>query len=154
VASDIATALIAAAGGLIVAGASYWFTKKRERDAELRKEKLNHYKELVASMGRIIANESTSDDQREFARASNNLSLVASQSVLAAFREFRLAIGANSVPQTQDRHDTLLTQLLREIRKDLAVTPRDDSRLQIALWSSGVQPQVDVKRDSQRARSK
>jgi LPXTG-motif cell wall-anchored protein len=92
VASDIATALIAAAGGLIVAGASYWFTKKRERDAELRKEKLNHYKELVASIGRIIANESTDEDQREFARASNNLNLVASQSVLAAFREFRLAI--------------------------------------------------------------
>lgn len=39
---SIATSLIATSGAIIVAGASYWFTKKREREAVLRREKLAH----------------------------------------------------------------------------------------------------------------
>lgn len=45
-AADLLTAIVTASGAVAVAvavaGASYWFTKKRERDAELRKEKLEH----------------------------------------------------------------------------------------------------------------
>jgi len=45
-AAEIVTALIAASGAVVLAGASYWFTKKREREGELRKEKLDHYKDF------------------------------------------------------------------------------------------------------------
>ena len=41
--ATVIAALIAALGGVAVAGATYWFTKQRERDAEWRKEKLEHY---------------------------------------------------------------------------------------------------------------
>lgn len=40
---EIVTALIASGGAIVLAGASYWLTKKREHDGELRKEKLEHY---------------------------------------------------------------------------------------------------------------
>jgi hypothetical protein len=157
-AAEIATALIAASGALLVAGAgaaaSYLFTKKREREAELRKEKLEHYKDLVASMSGIIAAETTDDGQRDFSRACNKLNLVASQPVLAALREFRLAIHVGSSPLTQDRHDDLLSQLFREIRKYLAISPRDDdSFLRVGLWAAGVPPQKTGKQE-QRVRPK
>ena len=60
-AADVVTALIAASGAVILAGATYWLTKKREREAELRKEKLEHYKDLVASLSGIISGEGTPD---------------------------------------------------------------------------------------------
>lgn len=44
--AEIIAPLIAASGEIVLAGATYWFTKKREREAELRKEKLEHYKTL------------------------------------------------------------------------------------------------------------
>ena len=58
-AGGIVAALVTAAGGLIIAGASYWFTKQRDREAELRREKLGYYKELRASFSGIIAAERT-----------------------------------------------------------------------------------------------
>jgi len=77
--AEITTALIAASGAVVLAGASYWFTKKREREAELRKEKLEHYKDFVASLSGIVSGESTPEGQRAFSRACNKLNLVAPQ---------------------------------------------------------------------------
>lgn len=74
---EVATALIAVSGAIILAGASYWLTKKRERDAELRREKLEHYKDFVASLSGIISGEATPESQRAFSRACNKLNLVA-----------------------------------------------------------------------------
>jgi len=47
-AAEIVTACIAASSAIVLAGATYWFTKQREREAELRKEKLEHYKDFVS----------------------------------------------------------------------------------------------------------
>lgn len=66
----------------LLAGATYWFTKKREREAELRKEKLEQ--EFVASLSGIVSGEGTPDGQRAFACACNKLNLVALQRVVKA----------------------------------------------------------------------
>ena len=80
--ADIATALITAGGASILAVVTYGLTKKREREAVLRAERLAHYKDFVASLSGIITSEDTPDGQRAFARACNNLNLVAPQRVL------------------------------------------------------------------------
>lgn len=49
-AAEIVTACIAASSTIVLAGATYWFTKQREREAELRKEKLERYKDFVSSL--------------------------------------------------------------------------------------------------------
>src|SRR5712691_11954602 len=90
--ATVIAALSAAFGGIAIAGATYWFTKQRERDAEWRKEKLEHYKTFVVALGGTISGESTSEGQRAFARACNNLNLVAPQTVIEALREFQQEI--------------------------------------------------------------
>ena len=140
-ASEIATALIAAAGAVVLAGASYWFTKKREREAELRKEKLDHYKEFVASLSGILSAEATPEGQRAFARASNKLNLVAPQQVLEALQEFQREIRVSNSERSIERHDKAMSTLFYEIRKDLNITPRDNlATFQVGLWASGVPP--------------
>ena len=140
-AAEIVTALIAASGAVVLAGATYWFTKKREREAELRKEKLEHYKDFVASLSGIISGESTPEGQRAFARACNKLNLVAPQAVVKALQDFQHEIKVSNSNRSNERHDRLMSKLFHEMRKDLQVTPKDkDSSFVFGLWASGEPP--------------
>jgi L-asparaginase/Glu-tRNA(Gln) amidotransferase subunit D len=139
--ATIVAALIASFGGIAVAGATYWFTKQRERDAEWRKEKLEHYKAFVLALGGTIAGESTAEGQRLFARACNNLNLVAPQAVIEALGEFRQEITVSNPSKSMARHDALLAKLFYEIRRDLRIAPSDQAEtFRIGLWASGVKP--------------
>ena len=140
-AAEVVTALIATSGAIALAGATYWFTKKREREAELRKEKLEHYKDFVASLSGIVSGEGTPDAQRAFARACNKLNLVAPQAVVKALQDFQQEIKVSNSQRSLARHDRLMSNLFHEMRKDLLVTPRDsDSSFIFGLWSSGAPP--------------
>lgn len=132
-------ALIAAVGSVLVAAATYWLTKKQERNAELRKEKLEHYKAFIASLSGILVKESSPEGQKAFALACNNMLLFAPQAVLEALRSFQEETRTSNPNRQNDRHDELLSILLLEIRKDLNVRPKDKAKIFKAwLWSSGV----------------
>ena len=136
--ADIATALIAAGAATIMAVLTYGLTKKREREADLRKERLAHYKDFVASLSGIIDGEGTPDGQRAFARACNNLNLVAPQPVIQALQAFQEETRAANPNRTRAQHDQLLSKLLYQIRKDLGVWPKDSADFKVGLWASGV----------------
>ncbi|WP_386066289.1 hypothetical protein ACFJIW_17350 [Tahibacter sp. UC22_41] len=150
-AADIATALIAAGGATILAVVTYGLTKKREREADLRKERLAHYKDFIASLSGVITGEDTPDGQRAFARACNNLNLVAPQQVIQALQTFQDEIRASNTNKNRERHDQLLSRLLFEIRRDLGIWPKDSQDFKVELWASGSHtnqppqvPQVDA----------
>ena len=133
--------LIAASGAVVLAGVTYWFTKKREREAELRKEKLEHYKEFVLALSGVISGEGTPEGQKGFARACNKLNLVAPQAVIRALQDFQKAIKPGN-DTNRALHDKLLSSLLYEMRKDLQITPKDkDTSFVFGLWASGVPPE-------------
>lgn len=138
---EIANAVIVSSGAIVLAVVTYWFTKKRERDAELRKERLEHYKEFVASLSGIIAGESTKEGQQRFSLACNKLNLVAPQVVIAALQDYQNGIKQSGTCKTLQQHDELLSKLMYEMRKDLRIAPADDiNKILFRLWSSGVTP--------------
>lgn len=134
----VLTSVISAAGALLVAVAGYVFTKRAERESKWREEKLAHYKEFVASLSGIIDNEGTPDGQVRFARACNDILLFAPQRVIEALDQFRDEIRVSNASKSLERHDALLTRLLRAIRKDLGVRPADTATFRARLWASGV----------------
>ncbi|HSY52716.1 MAG TPA: hypothetical protein VLC46_28205 [Thermoanaerobaculia bacterium] len=135
----VITAFISATAALLVAVAGYVLTKRAERDAAWRNEKMNHYKEFVASLTGIIKDESTAEGQQRFARASNDILLFAPQSVLKALQLFHNEVGSSNPNQTKERHDALLAKLLFEVRRDLGISPADDpATFEVHLWASGV----------------
>lgn len=134
----IVTAIISLVGGLFVAAVTYWFTKQREREAEWRKEKLAYYKAFVESLSGTVEGDSTSDGQRAFAKACNNLLLFAPQPVIEALDAFRNEIRVSNPNRTLGQHDNLLAMLLFEIRQDVGVFPADNpSTFRPKLWASG-----------------
>jgi len=137
--------LIGLVWSVLLAGITYWFTKQRERDAELRKEKLEHYKDFVASLSGIISGEATAENQRAFSLASNKLMLVAPQKVIEALRGFQQEIKVTNLNKSIDRHDELMSQLFYEMRKDLGISPSDDfGTFKVGLWAAGVRPDAKV----------
>lgn len=137
---EIATAVVTASGAIAVAGASYWFTKKREREAELRKEKLEHYKDFVACLSGVISAEGTPEGQRAFSRACNKLNLVAPQQVLEALQKFQAEIKISNPDRNPEQHDKLMSKLFLEMRRDLSISDDDPGTFRVGLWAAGVPP--------------
>lgn len=132
------TAVIGLVGSLAVAAATYWLTKRREREAEWRKEKLGYYKAFVESLSGIVEGDASPDGQRLFAKTTNSLLLFAPQPVITALNAFRHEIRASNQNRTQEEHDRLLAQLLLAIRRDVGVSPADQpAAFKPVLWSSG-----------------
>ncbi|EPE4144133.1 hypothetical protein [Yersinia intermedia] len=136
---EIVTTVIASSTALVVAVVGYWFTKKREREAELRKERLAHYKELVSSLSDILEGDNNLQGQKRFAVACNNLNLVAPASVIKALQAFQDETKSSNPSRTFERHDELLSLLLVEMRRDLNISPDGESRLTFRLWAPGKQ---------------
>ena len=136
--TSVLVAVISAAASLAVAAITFWLTKQKEREAEWRQQKLEHYREFLDALSGTVGTDSTPEAQRRWARAANIIGLVASQRVLAALREFQNAIArSNPNPLIKD-HDLKLNQLMLAIRADLGVAPDDEpDHFSFRLWCSG-----------------
>lgn len=124
--STILVAVISGAAALAVAALSYAFNKQRDREAEWRKLKLDHYKEYVAALSGVVGQRSTAQSQARYSDAVNSMVLIAPPAVLRALYEFQDEIRVSNQNKSPQRHDETLAALLREIRRDVHPrTPRD-----------------------------
>jgi hypothetical protein len=129
--------MAAACGSLALAALSYFFTKQRERDAELRRENLDHYKAYVASLSGIISGQSSLEGQKEYAQAFNNLHLFAPQAVIDALHEYQRELDPSNSKRSRERQLEMYTKLMFEIRRDLNVKPKDSRTFEAWLWGYG-----------------
>lgn len=146
--SELLAAITSAAGALIVALLGYFFTKRAEREATWRNEKLVYYKAFVSSLSGIIEGEAVEGGQQQFARACNDMLLFAPQRVIRALAQFQDEIRVSNAEKSRECHDKLLSQLLLEIRRDLHVSPKDSPEFQVHLWASGVKSRSELQREA------
>jgi len=140
--TTIVVAMIAAATSLVGAALSFFFAIRKEREADWRKIKFEHYREFINSLSGIVGSDGSPDGQRRFAQACNTVQLVASKQVIEALHDFRDEIGPSNLHRSQQRHDELLSRLIREIRADLGLSSASNpADLSIRLWLSGVDNQ-------------
>lgn len=136
--TSVFVAITSALASICVASLSFWLTKQKEREAEVRKQKLEYYKDLINSFSGIVGTDSTPEGQKLFARASNNLSLVASREVLIALQAFQHEIRKSNPETSIEHHDALLKKLMLSIRSDLKLAKQGDAELlNFHLWCSG-----------------
>ena len=139
--TTVLAAFIPIVGSVIVAALTYLFAKKKEREAEIRREKLEHDKAFAVSLSGVLAGESTDEGQISFATASNNLDLIASQEVLQKLQAFQAEIKITNPSPERGKHDKLMSELFLAMRKDLNVSPEDDpATFTVGLWAAGVKP--------------
>jgi hypothetical protein len=127
--ASVLTAIISGATAIVVAALSYSLTKRREREAEWRKVKLEHYREYIGGLSGIVNERATPLSQARYSDAVNALLLVAPSEVLRALRRFQAEIAASNRDRTDERHDALLSDLVRAIRRDIRPRRSDDGDL-------------------------
>ena len=124
--AGIITTAIGVVGGLFTVAATFWLTKKQERDAAWQKEKLGYYKAFIESLSDVLESTATPERFIIFDKNINNLLLFAPQSVLKAIKSFREFVHTNDSRLKKKEHDRLLAQFLIEMRRDIGVYPNDD----------------------------
>jgi hypothetical protein len=101
---------MSAATLVAVAVLTYLLTKRKERETDWRKVKLDLYREYVLALPGVVKQNKTSEDQVKYGDAANSLTLVASPAVLKTLYAFRAR----------------LNQLLNALRQDLYPSARRD----------------------------
>ena len=124
----IIVAVVSASASILAAALTFYLTKRHELAVQLRIEKLNHYRVLVASLSDLAVDGTNKDDANmRFALAANTIGLAAPQYVISALMTFHDEVKFSNPHKTQERHDKLLNDLLLAIRKDIGLAKGDDA---------------------------
>lgn len=134
---SIVIALISAAVSVALAALGYVLSKKKEREADWRRKKLEIYHQLFDSISGIVEGDATPEGQRAYARACNTIGLIASPEVISALQRFQIC----AKPEHSHGHDQALTDLLRAVRKDMGLPLPDNMEVTYKLWASGANKQ-------------
>lgn len=135
--TPILVAIVSAAAGVFASALTFFLTKRKEREAEWRKQKLESYKELISALSGIVGAPPPEAKVR-FAHIANHILLVATPAVLESLRDFLNETSDSNKNKGVDRHDELLTVLMYAIRDDLGIKPnRASPDFQFQLWSAG-----------------
>lgn len=82
--------------------------------------------------------DATPEGHRLYARATNNLLLLAPQAVIEALNAFRQENRLSNPHRSIEQHDRLLAALLLAIRRDIGIVPADSAAtFKPMLWASG-----------------
>lgn len=135
----VIVAVIGLVGSFALAVFTYWSTKRRDRQAESRKEKLVYYKAFIESLSGVVEGDATPEGHRAYTQATNNLLLFAPQAVLSAVSAYRVQNSiSNKDNWSLSEHDRLLSEMLLAIRRDVGVMPADvPATFKPKLWASG-----------------
>lgn len=133
---SVLVAVISSGAALAVAAMTYAFNKKREREAEWRKVKLEHYREYMAALSGVVGHRSNDQAQTRYSDAVNTMALVAPPGVLRALYAFQKEIRMSNANKSQVDHDKRLSDLLREIRQDVHPERPDDTGIDFMLMDA------------------
>lgn len=132
----LAAAVITAVAGIFASALTFYLTRRKEREAEWRTQKLAHYKQFMAALNAIVGPPATTEERTAFADAANNIFLVGSPAVLIALRHYLDETADSNIDKEVDRHDELLTVLIFAIRDDIGIKPnRPNEPFEFRLWS-------------------
>tara|TARA_B100000929_G_C15264740_1_gene337987 strand:- start:114 stop:515 length:402 start_codon:yes stop_codon:yes gene_type:complete len=109
---------------------TYIFNKERERAAEIRREKLEHYKEFVRALGEYVVKDAGQEKRSEFTRACNRMYLVASKDVLEKLEPLLRGLKNE---ESEEAVQLKLDQLIHHMRKDLGFARWFNSPTRIEL---------------------
>lgn len=134
--APVLVSAISAVTALAVAAATYALNKRRDREADWRKLKLEHYREYVAALSGVVGQRSTAASQARYSDAVNAMTLVAPANVLRALYGFQDEVSFSNPQPSKQRHDDALTLLLREIRRDVQPRPPADAGITFRLMDA------------------
>jgi hypothetical protein len=115
----LVTAAISAVTAVVVLVLGNFYSRRREHEADWRRMKLDRYREYVVALSGTIVERVTRESHLRYSDAVNALLLVAPANVLQALDSFLEHTSFRNPHQGIERHNLLLGELIRTMRRDL-----------------------------------
>lgn len=117
---------------------TFYKSKKSEREAEWRKEKLKLYLNFVESLSGITDAEKSDVGEIKFAKACNDLHAFSPNSVLKALHGYQDKIASSNKKSNPEEKQKALNRVMWEMRNDLKIRPSErKTEFEMLLWTSG-----------------
>lgn len=120
------TPIIIAVMGLFGSLLTYYFTKKRELEAEQRKLKQEYYKSFIKALSDVAIDNFDDDAQKRLSEGFNSLIVISAPKVVQRLMEYHNFVRTDrggeierDSNQWAEKHDEILRSLIKEIRKDI-----------------------------------
>lgn len=119
-------AVAGAAGSVILAATTFLLNARHTAKDRLSQRKLDRYTELLTAISDLAVKGVSEATNTRYATAANTIVLTAPQAVVDALFTFQQEITISNPKRSIDEHDTLLTELVLQIRKSLELPFKDD----------------------------
>jgi hypothetical protein len=124
---EIYISIFGALTAIIVSIVGALLTKRNSIILQTRKLKESHYVAYIEALHSLASNNQSSQASKDYTFNRDKLFLVASEEVIAKMLDFEnKAVGKES-----DLHDQYLTELVREIRKDLKIKDKNFPKISL-----------------------
>lgn len=126
--TQLLVAIIAGCVTIVTVTLGYGLSKRKDREDERRKLKIQHYEEFTKALSQTVVSRvpqgviDTKQAQQKFADTINTLIVVASPEVVIAVYNLLDEISESNKNKSSDNHDRLLTELIKAIREDIGVS--------------------------------
>lgn len=126
-------------GGLATVALTHYFGRNRDRETDWRKVKLESYREYFTALSEALFRPSDVAARSRYLNAANQLTLVASCSVLRAFYPYQDASSASidlRDAQQAAQISSLANSFLKAVREDShPVAPKDEVELHFKIYT-------------------
>jgi hypothetical protein len=115
--------LAAAISGVVsiaVVVVSYVLTKRKEREADWNKVKLEYYREYMSAVSGMVEGRDTVESHIRYTDAFNTIVLVASPAVLDAVEAYQEETSIKNAHRNDQREGELYSRVVNTLRADLA----------------------------------
>jgi hypothetical protein len=116
--ATLITALIAGIVSFFVSVVAHLLTRKRDRESDWRKLKLEAYREYVLALSGVVHQGRDVAAQRRYADAVNSFILIAPPNVLKALYAFQDEISYSNTSKDAGSYEVLFCNLARLMRLD------------------------------------
>jgi hypothetical protein len=111
---------LSGAVAIIAVVPTYLLTKRKEREADWNKVRLEYYREYISAVAGMVEGRATSESHERYTDAFNTIALVATPAVLDAVRAYQDEISEKNSARSHQRHDEIYSKLINALRLDLA----------------------------------
>lgn len=114
---EVLIALLGVVSAVITVSMTNYYSKKNQLKFEERKLKEVHYIKFMNVVSEMLTANFTEKSRKDFAHIQNNLFLISSPKVVVRLKTFNDYLSSND--SSKEKHNELLTDLIKEMRIDL-----------------------------------
>jgi len=118
---EIIISIVGASTAILIAIVGAILSHRHNKDLQIAKLKEEHYVSYIAALHNLASNNRDIPHLREYTYRRDKLLIVGSERVVKAI----LLYEEKAVGKASDLHDKYLTELIKEIRKDLKIRDKN-----------------------------